>query len=148
FATVYFSQESVEVARRIAEIQARNADAVTLRYQSGREYKGNMMNAKAQLLVQQINVAQSMRSLRAAEKQLDEFLGLDEFEHVVVTGTLVAQRPPDFPGHMRDFLEDRPDVALQEAVVASARASLTSAEAPLFPTLSASYTRSRTGPTE
>jgi outer membrane protein TolC len=148
FANVYFAQESLDMTRRIAVIQQKNAEEVTLRYQSGNEYKGNMMNANAQLLVAQVNVVQSVRSLHAATKQLDQYLGLDEFDAVVVTGTLVAQTPPDLPTHLQDFLDYRPDVALQEAVVQSARASLASSEAPLFPNFSANYARFREGPKE
>jgi outer membrane protein TolC len=148
FANVYFSQASLDMTRRIAAIQEKNADEVALRYQSGNEYKGNMMNAKAQLLVAQVNVVQAIRSLRAAEKQLDQYLGLDEFDAVTVTGTLVAQTPPDLPAHLDDFLQNRPDVALQEAVVKSARASLLSSESPLLPNLSATFSRYREAPYE
>jgi outer membrane protein TolC len=100
-----------------------------------------MMNAKAQLLVAQVNVEQAVRSLRAATKQLDEYLGLDAFDAVVVTGTLVAQTPPDLPAHLNDFLVDRPDVALQEAVLQSARAAVLASESPLLPNLSVTFSR-------
>lgn len=148
FASVYFAHESLDMTRRIAAIQQKNAEEVTLRYQSGNEYKGNMMNAKAQSLVAQVNVVQAVRNLRSATKQLDQYLGSDDFEAVVVTGTLVAQTPPDLPTHLQDFLDYRPDVALQEAIVESARASLASSEAPLFPSFSANYARFREGPKE
>ncbi len=100
FANVYFAQQSLEMTRRIEEIQKKNAEEVVLRYQSGNEYKGNMMNADAQDLVQKVDTAQAVRSLRAAVKQLDQYLGLDSFDIVVVTGTLAAAAPPNFPGNM------------------------------------------------
>jgi outer membrane protein TolC len=148
FASVYFARESLEMTRRIEKIQKQNAEEVSLRYQSGNEYKGNMMNSNAQYLVARINTIQAVRSLRAAVKTLDQYLGLDEFSNVVVTGTLVAQTPPNFPGRMSDFLETRPDVAVQEAVVQSARASLASSESPLYPNFSVNYSRLREGGTE
>ena len=82
FANVYFNQVSLEMTRRIAAIQKKNAEEVTLRYQSGNEYKGNMMNANANSLVADVNVGQAVRSLRASIKSLDQYLGLDEFEIV------------------------------------------------------------------
>jgi outer membrane protein TolC len=148
FANVYFNQVSLEMTRRIDVIQRKNAEEVTLRYDSGNEYKGNMMNAKAQALVQDINVAQAVRNLRASIKTLDQYLGIDEFSIVTVTGTLVAQTPPDLPSHLQDFLENRPDVALQEAVVQTAKASLASSQAPLYPNLSVNYSRFREGGSE
>jgi len=148
FASVYFAQENLARTQLIEGIQKKNSEEVDLRYQAGNEYKGNMMNAKAQYLVARINTLQATRSLRSSVKQLDEYLGLDEFSAVVVTGTLVAQTPPDFPARMSDFLESRPDVAVQEASVASAKASVATAQAPLFPNLSLNYARSREGGSE
>ena len=148
FANVYFSQVSLDMTRRIAEIQKKNAEEVLLRYESGNEYKGNMMNAKAQALVADVNVMQAVRSLRAGIKQLDQYLGLDEFQIVTVTGTVLAQTPPDLPAHLQDFLEMRPDVAVQEAVAQGARASLASSESPLYPSLSINYSRFREGGAE
>jgi outer membrane protein TolC len=143
FANVYFSQAALEMTRRILVIQEKNAEEVTLRYLNGNEYKGNMMNAKAQLLVQQANVVQAVRSLRAATKQLDQYLGLEEFDAVSVTGTLVAQIAPDLPSHLNEFLANVPSVAVQEAVVKNARASLLNSESPLFPNLSVTFSRYR-----
>ena len=148
FANVYFNQVSLDMTRRIAEIQRKNSEEVALRYASGNEYKGNMMNSKAQALVADADVAQAVRSLRASVKQLDQYLGLDEFSIMTVTGTVVAQTPPDLPARLQDFLENRPDVAVQEAVVQSARASLASSQAPLYPNLSINYSRFREGGTE
>jgi outer membrane protein TolC len=107
-----------------------------------------MMNANANSLVAHVNVVQAVRNLRASIKTLDQYLGLDEFQIVTVTGTVVAQTPPDLPAHLQDFLENRPDVALQEAVVQSAKASVASSEAPLYPNASINYTRFRVGGSE
>jgi outer membrane protein TolC len=148
FSNAYFNQVSLDMTRRIASIQKKNAEEVTLRYESGNEYKGNMMNAKAQSLVADVNVMQAVRSLRASIKTLDQYLGLDEFQIVAVTGTLVAQTPPDLPAHLQDFLENRPDVAVQEATVQSARASVASSESTLYPSLSFNYSRFREGGSE
>ena len=148
FASVYFARESLEMTRRIEDIQKKNSEEVELRYQAGNEYKGNMMNADAQYLVARINTLQAMRSLRSATKQLDQYMGLDEFSNVIVTGTLVAQNPPNFPGRMTDFLESVPSVAVQEAAVATAKASLASAESTLYPNFSVSYSRTREGGSE
>src|SRR5262249_16305367 len=84
FAQAYFAERTRAMPRQIAEIQARNADAVTLRYQSGKEYKGNMMNAKAQSLQAAVSVAQAQRGVRTARRLLDQQLGLDEFTETAV----------------------------------------------------------------
>jgi|GEM_PF-836180 len=148
FASVYFAKASLDMTRRIEVIQKQNAEEVELRYQSGNEYKGNMMNANAQYLVARVNTLQAVRSLRAAVKTLDEYLGFDEFSNVVVTGTLVARVAPNFPANMDDYLESVPAVAVQEAALQTAKASLLSSESSLVPNFSVNYSRIREGGTE
>jgi len=148
FAQAYIAEKNVDVARKILEIQKRNAEEVALKYQSGKEYKGNMLSAQALALQAQASLAQTLRSVRTARRALDQQLGLDDFSEVAVTGTIVAQNPPDFPARMQDFVSARPDVAVQEAVVKSIKASVASAQSTLWPSLSANYTRSRSGPYE
>jgi len=148
FAQAYIAEKNVDVARKILEIQKRNAEEVALKYQSGKEYKGNMLSAQALSLQAQANLAQTLRSVRTARQALDQQLGLDEFSEVAVTGTLAAQAPPDFPARMHDFLSARPDVAVQEAAVMTQRASVASAESSLWPSLSANYARFRGGSAE
>lgn len=148
FVNAYFAKRNIDVQKDILVIEKKNAEEVSLRYSSGDEYKGSMMNANALYLGQLINVYQSERSWRAAVATLGQQLGFDEFTEVAVTGTLVAQQPPNFPANMDQFLAIRPDVAVQEAVVKSAHASLASSEAPLYPTLSGTFSRYRENPYE
>ncbi len=148
FAQAYFAEKNIEVAKKILEIQTKNAEEVALKYQSGKEYKGNMMDAQAKVLQSQAGLDQVLRSLRTSRRSLDQQLGLDEFSETAVTGTVVAQTPPDFPNRMEDFLAFRPDVAVQEAVVKTQRAAVNSAESPLWPSLVANYARNRGGFTE
>ena len=148
FAQAYIAEKNVDVASKILEIQKRNAEEVALKYQSGKEYKGNMLSAQALSLQAQASLAQTLRSVRTARRALDQQLGLDDFSDLAVTGTLAAQAPPDFPARMQDFLSARPDVAVQEAVVKSQRASVDSAESSLWPSLSANYARFRGGNSE
>ena len=148
FAQAYIAEKNVDVARKILEIQQKNAEEVALKYQSGKEYKGNMLSAQALSLQSQASLAQTLRSVRTARRILDQQLGLDDFSEVAVTGTIVAQNPPDFPARMQDFVSARPDVAVQEAVVKSQKASVSSAQSTLWPSLSANYARSRSGPYE
>ena len=148
FAQSYFYEKAVEIARRILAIRKTNAEEVALKYQSGKEYKGNMLNAQAQYLQSQASLGNAIRNLRTARRALDQQLGLDDFSEIATTGTLAAQPPPDFPARMEDFVAARPDVAVQQAVVQSQRAAVASAQSTLWPSLSANYARSRNGGAE
>ena len=145
FMQVLFAERSIEVNRRILQLRDNDARLVALRYDSGRESKGNMLRAKAQLQQAQADLNQAMRNLRADQTALDRQLGLDEFQRVEATGTLTALPPPAFPEDPSSWLARRPDVAVQQAVVEGARASLSSARSSLWPTLSGNYTRGRLG---
>lgn len=150
FAQVLFSERSVEVSRNIRDLRDRGARLVTLRYNSGRESKGNMLRAQAQLAQAEADLSQTMRNLRANQKVLDRQLGLDSFDAVAATGTLNTPEPPPAPtdGDEQGYLALRPDIRLQQAILQTAELSVNSAKSSLFPTLSATYARNRIGPNE
>lgn len=148
FVEAYMAERNVEVARKILEIRSGNAERVALKYQSGKEYKGSMLSAQAQHLRAQASLAAALRGLRTARRGLDQQLGLDDFTEVAATGTLTAAAPPELPADLSTLVDGRPDVLLQEAVIRSQRASVASARSTLWPTLSASYSRTRGGDTE
>lgn len=148
FLQLLFAQENSDVSRFIRRIRADGAQAVNLRYESGRESKGNMLRARAQLLQAEADVAQSERDLRAARRALERHLGFDEFRHVSATGTLAAPAAPQFPERAEDMIELRPDIAVRQSDIRSAEAGLSSAKSALWPKVSASFSRDVTGRTE
>ncbi len=148
FSALLFAQSSLETARRITAIRRHDAELVTLRYEAGRESKGNMLRAKAQTLQADYSLTSSERDLRTAQRDMSRFLGREGFEAFVATGAFASSQPPPRPEDFRSLLSLRTDVAIAEASLRSSKASLDAANAVLYPTLSASYSRSRTGPTE
>ncbi len=145
FAGLLFAQEQIGVARRIREVWKHNADLISLRYKSGRESKGNRMRTSAEFTQAEADVSQSVRDLRVARQTLNEVLGGENFTELTAKGALAAARLPEFPHDITPLMELHPKVIAQRAALAQAKAALLAAESPLFPTLSASYTRSFTG---
>jgi outer membrane protein TolC len=148
FSALLFSQASLETSRSITVIRGHDAELVTLRYEAGRESKGNMLRAKAQNLQAQAAVASAERDLRTAQRDMARQLGREGFEPFLATGTFASAPPPARPDDFRALLPLRTDVALAEAALRSSKASLDSADSVFWPTLSASYSRSRAGATE
>lgn len=148
FLNLLLSQENLQVAKLVAEVRRKGSDLVALRYRSGRESKGNTMRAAAQALQAQAELSQAGRGLRTARRLLARRLGLDDFETLSATGTLTAVPAPDAPAKIEEYLSRRPDLAGQEAQVRSAAATLSDARSAFWPSLSARYSRSSTGPTE
>lgn len=148
FSALLFAQSGLEVARRVLDLRRNNAELVGLRYESGRESKGNMLRARAQLLQAEAGLASAQRDLRAARRELASRLGREDFEEFTAAGTFSAAVPPSRPEDPRVLLALRPDVAEAEAATRSAEASLAAQRAAFYPTLSANYSRTRSGGTE
>lgn len=148
YSALLFAQVSLDTARGILLFRRHDAELVTLRYDSGRESKGNMLRAKAQGLQAELAVVSAERDLRTAQRDMARQLGREGFEAFVATGAFASAPPPERPADFRELLPLRTDVAIAEAAVRSSKASLDSANSVFWPTLSASYSRSRSGPTE
>ena len=148
FYQLLYDQENIQVSKNIVEMRDKEAQLVALRYDSGTEYKGNMLRANAQLLQAKADLAQSIRNLRADQRALNQQLGLDEFTVISVTSTLVAHEPVDLPTDFEPLLRSRPDVILQQAVLRNAQLNLSQSKSSLWPSLSANYMLSSSGPTE
>lgn len=145
FAGLLFAQRIVEVSRSIRDLRDKDSQLVVLRYDSGRESKGNMLRSKAQVLQAEADLSQDQRDLRTAQRALDRYLGIDEFTTVAASGTLAARPAPELPDDFKALAAGRPDVAVQEASVRSAQVSLSQSRASLWPSVSVNYSRSRTG---
>lgn len=148
FAQVLLSQENLAVSETVRGIRERGARMVQLRYQAGRESKGNMLRTQAELLRAETDLAQARRGLRTSRMSLARQLGLDEFQALVTTGSFVTTAPPLEDLDLKGALEQRPDIQLQLAGLRSAQAGLQQSRSTLWPNLSASFNRSYTGRAE
>lgn len=148
FLQLLFQQENAAVADGILALRRRQAELVALRYDSGRESKGNRLRARAQLLQAEAALRQARRDVATARLTFSRRLGDERYEALTASGTLSAAAAPPAPEKLVELALARPDVAAGRAAVDSARAALTTARSAFFPALTASYTRGRSGPTE
>jgi outer membrane protein TolC len=148
FSALLFAQASLDTANAILKTRRRDAELVNLRYDAGTESKGNMLNSKAQALQAAVAVTVAEHDVRTARRDISRQLGREGFEAFVATGTFGSAPAPERPDDFRTLLPLRTDVAIAEAAVLSSKASLDSAKSVFWPTLSASYSRTRSGPTE
>ena len=148
FAQLFFAQKNIEVSQNIVDMRQKEAQLVTLRYNSGTSFKGDMLRANAQLMQAKADSTQSIRDLRTAQRVLNRQLGLDEFTVISVTSTLDIQEPGDLPKDEQSLVNSRPDVVSQYAKVESAQASLDQSKSVLWPNLSANYSQSSSGVSE
>lgn len=144
YVQLLFSQQQIDVSKAIRDLRRDNAQLVDLKYQSGRESKGNRLKAQAELKEAEANFAQAERALKVAQRELNRQLGITDFKEVLAEGTLDAPliHPVD---NMAAVVESHPRVKGQNAAHEEAWANLSEARSALWPTLSASYSRSAIG---
>ena len=148
FAALLFAQYSIDTSRSILQIRRHGSELVGLRYEAGRESKGNMLRSKAQTLQAEYAVVSGERDVRTAQRDMSRQLGRESFESFTATGAFASAPPPVMPDDFRALLPLRTDIQIAEASLRTSKASLDSANAVFWPTLSASYSRSRSGVTE
>lgn len=148
FSHLLFAQESLKAARLVSALRDRDAEMIGLRYNSGTEAKGDKLLADAQALQARLAIAAAERDVRAAQRELAQRLGREDYEEFVASGTLGAAEPPPRPDDLSPLLALRPEVLVAEAAQRQATVAVSQAESSLWPSLTASYDRTRSGGAE
>jgi outer membrane protein TolC len=143
-----YTQEEIGVNKSIRDLWDQNAQMISLRYDSGRESKGNDMRTQAEFLQADVALTQAGRDLQVSRQQLAQALGQDDFSALSVTGTWAAARAPETAPDLNALVDHLPSVLVQNAVVDQAKASIHAAQSALFPTLSLNYNRGLEGSSE
>jgi outer membrane protein TolC len=119
---------------------------VRLKYEAGREDKGSMMRAEADAKQAAYEASRAGRGLVLARQVLARELGRDGFTPFAVATSWTFAPPPADPD-LADLAERTPGVASTIASADEAHASVMSARSPFYPSLDASASVGRSGPT-
>jgi outer membrane protein TolC len=144
FVTLLRGQELIYLTEEIGNRRKQNLELVRLRYEAGREHKGALLTAEADLAEAQFEVSQAKRNLSLAQRELTKELGRKKKVPIEVKGDFhikeVIRETPDFEAlaDTTPFLKEL--IARKEA----ARFDLKSAGADFFPQvyLNGSYGKS------
>jgi outer membrane protein TolC len=94
------SQESIDLLRQIASRWKKNLDLVKIRYQAGREHRGSVLNAEANLAQARLELQQAERGLRISRLSLLRQMGVPAYSPVTadekLAGNNVVSDRPDF----------------------------------------------------
>ena len=133
FIELLKTQELLTITEDIAVRRKQNADLVQLLYEGGREHRGSLLTAQANLSQAEFEVTQTKRNIILAQRQLTKELGRRGLKPIRATGDFnmvhTSTKKPDF-----EALADR--TPFLEALVAEKEASrldLKSAKAEFFP---------------
>jgi outer membrane protein TolC len=137
FIDLLKAQELILVARDITKIRRDNLVLITLRYQSGQEHRGALLNAEANLAEAKFEMDQAKRALEVAEQELNKELGRQTFASVQVKGDFQVsdsvKEKPDF----EVLVQNNPSLQQLIAQKNAAAFSVKAAQGSFFPTLSA-----------
>jgi outer membrane protein TolC len=135
FIELLKAQEFVTIAENIAKRRKQNADLVQLLYDGGREHRGSLLTAQANLSQAEFDVAQANRNIILVQRQLTKELGRTELKPIKAIGDFnmipTISKRPDFEALAATTPSLESLVAKKEA----AKLNLKSAKAEFFPQL-------------
>ncbi len=133
FAGLLRAQKLILLTESIAQRRAQNLKLIKLRYEAGREHKGSLLTAQADLANAEFEVEQALRNLSLAKTTMGKALGWQKLEPVKVLGDFEKNESleelPDF-----EFLADQTPL-LKEFIAKkdAARFNLKSKKNDFFP---------------
>lgn len=145
FAALLRAQELISLTEQIAKRRKENLDLVRVRYDAGREHKGALLTAEADLAQAQFEVAQANRNLSLAQQNLTKELGRDQSGPLKVVGDFTAEETDEANPDSEALAESTPFLKTLIAKKEAARFNYSSKKAEFFPEvyLSGSFGRSR-----
>lgn len=133
FVGLLKAQELIFLTEDIAERRRQNFALIKLRYEAGREHKGSLLTAEADLARAEFEIGQAQRSISLAQRELSKELGSSKKKLIKAKGEFSIKEnygyKPDFE-HLADttpFLKEL--IAKKEA----ARYNLQSEQADFLP---------------
>ncbi len=84
FVELLHAQELISLTENIAIRRRQNLELLKLRYDAGREHKGSLLTAEADLAHAEFEVSQAKRSIPLKQRQLSKGLGYDKMRPVRV----------------------------------------------------------------
>lgn len=133
FAGLLRAQALVSITENIALRRKQNLQLVQLRYEGGREHRGSLLTAEADLAQAELDVTQAYRNVDVAQSQLSRELGRRTFTPVKVTGSFEVsdthRNKPDF----EKFSEQSPFLNEVISRKEAARYGLKSVKGDFFP---------------
>jgi outer membrane protein TolC len=145
FVNLLKAQKLVAITSEIAERRKQSLALIKLGYEAGREHKGSLMTAQADMAEAEFEMAQAARNLEVAARTLYADLGYDKFSQIQVQGDLaVALVNPITP----DFEEIAESVPFLQALIAqkdASRLTMKTATSEMYPSVYATASAGKNG---
>jgi outer membrane protein TolC len=145
FYTLLYTQQEIALLEDIVKRDQANQDLVQMNFQGGTDNKGSLMQAQAATAQDQFTVEQAQRALRVAQRNLDQVLGRNPMEDVVVQGDFDPPSLPDTPPSFVQLTNLTPAHLEAVAQLHLSESGYVTARSVFLPTLSANASLSRNG---
>lgn len=133
FVELLHAQELISLTENIALRRRQNLDLVKLRYDAGREHKGSLLTAEADLAQAEFEIVQAKRSIPPKQRQLSKGLGLVKIRPLRVKGKFSIQEDYSVKPDIEYLADTTPFLNELIAKKEAARYNLRSARADFFP---------------
>ncbi|MBN1871325.1 MAG: TolC family protein [Candidatus Omnitrophica bacterium] len=145
FVELLKAQELIALTEEIAERRRQNLELVKLRYEAGREHRGSLLTAQADLAQAEFEVAQARRNISLVQRKLTKELGRDAKTDLNVKGAFAITGNYDYAPDFENLADMTP--FLKELITRkeAARYDLLSEESDFFPQVYLNTTAGRTG---
>ena len=144
FVKLLRAQQLLDITEDIAKRRKQNVELVKLRYEAGREHRGSLLTAQADLAQAEFELAQAKRNIDLAQRRLTKELGREKLRPIRVKGDFEIKYSYREKLDFESLAESTP--LLQELIVQkeAARFGLKSAKADFFPEVYANASAGRT----
>lgn len=146
WAQLSLAKKQHELALETQKRRQENMKMISLRFSSGTENKGSLLLAQSYRAQADRDVNQSLRLKTNAETELKRVLGLDDKAELTVTGAPEVKNPPE-SAELLQLARNTPEYRQALAQELNAEATADQSISPFFPTLTASGSLFRQGPT-
>jgi outer membrane protein len=137
FYQLLYSQRQLTLLDSIVERQKANMELVGMNFKGGTDNKGSYLQAQAAYEEAKFEYSQAQRSLRVAQRQLAQVLGLDRFPDLVVKGDFKVPSLDSALPSFKSLTIQAPAYKEALAQLHLAQSGYVTARGAFFPTLSA-----------
>ncbi|MBN1794034.1 MAG: TolC family protein [Candidatus Omnitrophica bacterium] len=144
FSGLLRAQALISLTEEIAKRRKENLELVQVRYEAGREHKGAVLTAQADLAQAEFEVAQAKRNLILVQQELAKELGRDKKTPIRIEGDFMIEESDTSKPDCEALADTTPLLKELIAKKEVARFNVTAAKAEFFPEvyLSGSFGRS------
>ncbi len=133
FTTLLRAQELLSLTEDIAKRRKQNLDLVNMRYEAGREHKGSLLTAQADLAQAEFEIAQAKRNLILTQRELSKELGREDFKPIKVEGDFTIKEDEHIKPVFENLASTTPFLKELIAKKEAARLNLKSSQLDFFP---------------